>query len=122
MSERDQGGSVIVVTNSGDYGATVIDLFNGHKIIETRDGSDNVVQQFIHGTQYIDELVMMRVRDKGELSQLVLQGVPGVAVRVHLVVEVNRPARPAGLLAFRTHSGSVPGTLEPVLVRQHHLP
>ena len=26
------------------------------KIIETRDGSGNMVQQFIHGTHYIDEL------------------------------------------------------------------
>ena len=56
-----------VGTNSGDYNATVIYLCDGHKIIETRDGSDNVVQQFIHGTQYIDELVMMRVKDKGDL-------------------------------------------------------
>ena len=32
-----------------------------------QDGSDTMVQQFIHGTQYIDELVMVRVKDKGDL-------------------------------------------------------
>ena len=37
------------------------------RIIETRDGSGNLYQQFIHGTQYIDELVMVRVKDKGDL-------------------------------------------------------
>jgi len=42
-------------------------LYNGQQIIETRDGSNNMVQQFIHGTQYIDELVMVRVADKGDL-------------------------------------------------------
>ena len=56
-----------VVTNSGDYNKTEVYLYNGHKIIETRDGSNNVVTQFIHGTQYIDELVMMRAKDKGDL-------------------------------------------------------
>ena len=56
-----------VVTNSGDFDGTVVYLFDGHKIIETRDGSNNVVRQFIHGTQYIDELVMMRAIDKGDL-------------------------------------------------------
>jgi len=56
-----------VVTNSGEYDKTDLYLYNGHKIIETRDGSGNMVSQFIHGTQYIDELVMMRVKDKGDL-------------------------------------------------------
>ncbi len=37
------------------------------QIIETRDGSGNLYQQFIHGTRYIDELVMVRVKDKGDL-------------------------------------------------------
>ena len=42
-------------------------LYDGQKIIETRNGSSAVVQQFIHETQYIDELVMVRVKDKGDL-------------------------------------------------------
>jgi len=42
-------------------------LYNGQQIIETRDGSNNVVQQLIHGMQYIDELVMVRVKNKGDL-------------------------------------------------------
>ncbi|MBU0719700.1 MAG: hypothetical protein KJ749_15760 [Planctomycetes bacterium] len=43
-----------VATNSGEYDKEVY-LYGGHKIIETRDGSSNMVQQFIHGTRYIDE-------------------------------------------------------------------
>jgi hypothetical protein len=30
------------------------------------NGSAKMVQQFIHGTQCIDELVIMRVKDKGD--------------------------------------------------------
>jgi len=56
-----------VVTNSGDLDGTTKYLYQGWQIVETRDGSDNLVQQFIHGTQYIDELVMVRTTDKGEL-------------------------------------------------------
>ena len=56
-----------VVTNSGQHDKTEVYLYDGQKIIETRDGSNNMVQQFIHGTQYIDELVMIRVKNKGEL-------------------------------------------------------
>ncbi|MBI3834742.1 MAG: hypothetical protein HY287_10475 [Planctomycetes bacterium] len=42
-------------------------LYDGQKIIQANDGSGNMVQQFIHGTQYIDELVMVRVANKGDL-------------------------------------------------------
>jgi len=56
-----------VVTNSGDQDATVVYLYDGQKIIQANDGSGNMVQQFIHGTQYIDELVMVRVANKGDL-------------------------------------------------------
>jgi len=56
-----------VVTNAGSLDKTEVYLFDGHKIIETRDGSNNMVQQSVHGTRYIDEHVMMRVADKGDL-------------------------------------------------------
>ena len=56
-----------VVSNSGDLEATTRYYYDGQKIIETRDGSNNMVQQFIQGTQYIDELVMVRVASKGDL-------------------------------------------------------
>ena len=55
-----------VVTNAGPDNGTVVFYYNGWKMIETRDGSANLYQQFVHGTQYIDEIVMMRVADKGE--------------------------------------------------------
>jgi len=54
-----------IVTNSGDLDGTTVYYYRGQQIIETRDGSDNMVAQFIHGTRYIDELVMMRAADKG---------------------------------------------------------
>jgi len=68
-SEFDGQGRRIkkVVTNTGQWDGTTVFLFDGQKIIETRDGSGNLVQQFIHGTQYIDELVMMRAKSKGDL-------------------------------------------------------
>lgn len=56
-----------VVSNAGDLDSTTVYLYDGWKICETRNGSGDVVQQFIHGTQYIDELVMVRVMDKGDL-------------------------------------------------------
>ena len=55
-----------IVTNAGQYDGTVVFYYNGWKMIETRDGSGNLYQQFIHGTQYIDEIVMARIADKGE--------------------------------------------------------
>jgi RHS repeat-associated protein len=56
-----------VVSKSGEYDKTEVYLYDGQKIIEIRNGSNAMVQQFIHGTQYIDELVMIRVKDKGDL-------------------------------------------------------
>jgi RHS repeat-associated protein len=56
-----------VVTNSGEYDGTEVYLYDGHRIIEVRDGSSNVTKQFVYGTQYTDELVMIRVTNKGEL-------------------------------------------------------
>ncbi len=58
-----------VVTNAGEFDKTEVYLYEGHKIIETRLAGDpnNAYQQFIHGTQYIDELVMVRVKGKGDL-------------------------------------------------------
>ncbi len=56
-----------VVTNAGDYNKTEVYFYDGQRIIQINNGSGNMVQQFIHGTQYIDELVMLRVKDKGDL-------------------------------------------------------
>ena len=42
------------VTNAGEYDETVVYLYDGWQVLETRDGSGNVTRQFIHGAQYID--------------------------------------------------------------------
>jgi RHS repeat-associated protein len=55
------------VANSGDLDGTTVFYYDGQKIIETRDGSGNLVSQFVRGLRYIDEVVMVRVKDEGEL-------------------------------------------------------
>jgi RHS repeat-associated protein len=68
--EFDASGRRIkkVVNNSGIYDKTEVYLYDGQRIIETRLGGQTTMnQQFIHGPQYIDELVMMRSREKGDL-------------------------------------------------------
>ena len=54
------------VTNAGQYKGAVVPYYDGWRIVATYDGSGNPYQQFVHGTQYIDERIMMRVADKGE--------------------------------------------------------
>jgi hypothetical protein len=78
-----------VGTNSGDSDGTVVCLYSGHRIIETRDGSSNVVQQFIHGTQYIDELVMMRAIGKGDLYIHQAEGDRGGSVKDWSVIALT---------------------------------
>jgi RHS repeat-associated protein len=56
-----------VVTSSGDFDKTEVYFYDGQQIVQINNGSGAMVQQFIHGTQYIDELVMVRVADKGDL-------------------------------------------------------
>jgi len=55
------------VTNSGELDGTIVYFYNGHQIIETRDGSGNVESQVYHGTRYIDEVVGLRVKDQGRV-------------------------------------------------------
>ncbi len=50
-----------VVSNSGDLDGTTRYEYNGHQMIEMRDGSDNVLLQAYYGTQYIDELVALKL-------------------------------------------------------------
>jgi RHS repeat-associated protein len=56
-----------VVANSGDLDGTTVFYYDGQGIIETRDGSGNLVSQFVRGLRYIDEVVMVRAKDEGEL-------------------------------------------------------
>jgi hypothetical protein len=56
-----------VVASSGDLDGTTVFYYDGQRIVETRDGSGNLVSQFVRGLRYIDEVVMVRVKDEGEL-------------------------------------------------------
>ncbi len=51
------------VGNSGSYATTEIYYYNGQQLIEVRNGSEQVVQQLYHGTQYIDEVIAEQLDD-----------------------------------------------------------
>ncbi|MCP4589426.1 MAG: hypothetical protein GY842_01650 [bacterium] len=50
-----------VVTNSGDHDGTWRYYYHGHQIVQADDGSGNLLMQVYHGTQYIDEVVGLRL-------------------------------------------------------------
>jgi RHS repeat-associated protein len=57
-----------VVTNSGDLDGTTYFYHNKRwQLLETRDGSENLDEQSIWGTQYIDELVRFEKQDYGTM-------------------------------------------------------
>jgi hypothetical protein len=54
------------VENSGDWDATYHFYYNGHSMVETRDGSDDVIKQHVWGMRYIDELIQIAInKDPG---------------------------------------------------------
>ncbi|GMU26372.1 MAG: RHS repeat-associated core domain-containing protein [Planctomycetia bacterium] len=50
-----------VISNSGDLDGTFRFWYNGQQMIERRDGSSNVLMQVYYGTQYIDEIVAIKL-------------------------------------------------------------
>ena len=48
------------VQNRGDLDRTIYFYYDGQQVIEERDGSERLYQQYVWGPNYIDELVMMR--------------------------------------------------------------
>ena len=52
-----------MVTNSGDLDGTELYYYRGHQVIEVRDGSENVIRQIVHGTRYVDEVVLEILED-----------------------------------------------------------
>ena len=63
-----------VVTNSGQLDGTELYFYGGvaagapagrnsWQVIEVRDGSENMIRQVVHGTQYIDEVVLEILED-----------------------------------------------------------
>ena len=53
-----------VVTNAGDLDGTELYFYGkGHQVIEVRDGSENMIRQVVHGTQYIDEPLFAVFKD-----------------------------------------------------------
>jgi len=49
------------VDNCGDWDATFHTYLDGQRMIELRDGSDDVLKQYVWGTQYVDELVQIGI-------------------------------------------------------------
>ncbi|MCK6465817.1 MAG: hypothetical protein L6Q93_13395, partial [Phycisphaerae bacterium] len=63
VAEYDALGRRIekVVSNCGDLDGTFRYGYNGQQMIEMRDGSSNVLTQAYYGTQYIDEIVALKL-------------------------------------------------------------
>jgi len=51
------------ITNSGDMNATYKFFYDGRRVIETRNGSDNVIKHKVWGPTYVDELVQVATND-----------------------------------------------------------
>jgi len=49
------------VDNCGDWDGTFHTYLDGQRSIELRDGSDDVLKQYVWGTQYVDELVQIGI-------------------------------------------------------------
>ena len=57
-----------VVSNSGNLDGTTVFYYNDRwQVLETRDGSGNLVMQVYPGTQYVDEVVGLRLKDRGRV-------------------------------------------------------
>jgi len=52
-----------VVTNPSQLDGTELYFYQGRQVIEVRDGSENMIRQIYHGTRYIDEHIMVRVKE-----------------------------------------------------------
>ena len=51
------------IENSGDWNETYHFYYDGRRLVEERNGSQNVLKQYLWGTQYVDELVQVAVND-----------------------------------------------------------
>jgi hypothetical protein len=51
------------VTHRGELDTTLYFLYDGPEVIEERDGSEAVVQQYVYGPRHIDDLAMIRGRN-----------------------------------------------------------
>ena len=45
--------------NSGNWDGEYRFYYSSHQLIETRNGNDDVLKQYVWGTQYIDELIQV---------------------------------------------------------------
>jgi RHS repeat-associated protein len=51
------------ITHSADWNAAYHYYYDGQQMIETRNGSDQVLNQHVWGTRYIDELLQITIND-----------------------------------------------------------
>ena len=51
------------IINCADWDRTYNYYYDGHKLVETRNGSGKVLKQYVWGTQYIDELLQVGINE-----------------------------------------------------------
>jgi RHS repeat-associated protein len=77
------------VTNSGDIDGTTVYYWDKNQIVETRDGSGNVQMQVYHGTQYIDEVVGLKLADFGRVYLHQAEGDQGGSLKDYNVIAMT---------------------------------
>ena len=58
------------ITNSGDWDGTYYSYYDGWKVVELRDGSEQVLKQYTWGRQYMDELLLIAINQDPQNAYL----------------------------------------------------
>jgi RHS repeat-associated protein len=77
------------VTNSGDIDGTTVYYWDKDQIVETRDGSGILQMQVYHGTQYIDEVVGLKLADFGRVYLHQAEGDQGGSLKDYNVIAMT---------------------------------
>ena len=58
------------MTNCGDWDGTYYSYYDGWKVVELRDGSEQVLKQYTWGRQYMDELLLIAINQDPQNAYL----------------------------------------------------
>jgi RHS repeat-associated protein len=93
------------VTHRGELDTTLYFLYDGPEVIEERDGSEAVVQQYVYGPRHIDDLAMIRGRNGTSFVHTDANGnVIGLTTPAGLLAEEYNYT-PYGRMLARRHTG-----------------